>query len=186
MKLCSVPDCGDPVKAKGLCNLHYQRKSKGLNLDLPKRFRSILKTGWLDSDGYRHITTPDGREVREHRYVMEKKLGRKLAQGEDVHHVDENKSNNDPSNLELKLHQKHTSDHRPHRMPCLVCGYDDVHGSHGLCACHAERAKQFLRDADIKIPDSRLITDILLMGVAWSTESKHVRDRLTALRRNDV
>ena len=37
--------------------------------------------------------------VREHVLVAEKMLGRKLNNGEVVHHKDRNKSNNDPSNL---------------------------------------------------------------------------------------
>ena len=35
----------------------------------------------------------------EHRIVAEKKLGRKLKQGEVVHHIDGNKRNNSPDNL---------------------------------------------------------------------------------------
>lgn len=37
----------------------------------------------------------------EHRVVMERILGRKLEKGEVVHHIDRNKKNNDPSNLQL-------------------------------------------------------------------------------------
>lgn len=52
--------------------------------------------------------------VHTHRIVAEQKLGRKLKPGEVVHHVDEDKRNNDPSNLEVlesqaqhaALHQK--------------------------------------------------------------------------------
>ena|SRR3990167_7674474 len=35
----------------------------------------------------------------QHRVVAEKVLGRKLKKGEIVHHIDENKHNNDPRNL---------------------------------------------------------------------------------------
>lgn len=37
--------------------------------------------------------------IRDHRAIAEKALGKPLPQGAVVHHVDEDKSNNDPSNL---------------------------------------------------------------------------------------
>lgn len=37
----------------------------------------------------------------EHRVVMKKMLGRDLLPGESVHHIDGDRTNNDPSNLEL-------------------------------------------------------------------------------------
>jgi hypothetical protein len=39
--------------------------------------------------------------VREHRLVMEEKLGRRLERGEVVHHIDGDTGNNDPANLEV-------------------------------------------------------------------------------------
>lgn len=39
--------------------------------------------------------------VREHRLVMEQKLGRYLLPGEVVHHIDDDRGNNHPDNLEL-------------------------------------------------------------------------------------
>lgn len=53
--------------------------------------------------GYRRITTPDGRRMDEHRYVMEQKLGRRLLRHETVHHIDGNKTNNDAENLQLRV-----------------------------------------------------------------------------------
>jgi hypothetical protein len=62
---------------------------------------------WIDDDGYVCIYSPahpharkDG-TVLEHRLVMEKVLGRYLEPQEVVHHREEPKSNNDPSNLRL-------------------------------------------------------------------------------------
>lgn len=49
----------------------------------------------------------------EHRLVAEKMLGRRLHPGEQVHHRDECKSNNDPSNLEVTAGAaEHRSHHR--------------------------------------------------------------------------
>jgi len=56
--------------------------------------------------GYIRLRFPNkngvkGREVLEHRYVMEQKLGRELHPEETVHHRLKPVSNNDPGNLEL-------------------------------------------------------------------------------------
>jgi hypothetical protein len=54
-----------------------------------------------------------GRHV--HRVVMEEKLGRKLVQGEIVHHIDGDKRNNHPKNLMLFPSQaEHLNWHRKH------------------------------------------------------------------------
>lgn len=50
--------------------------------------------------GYRFIQV-DGRQMKEHRFVMERMIGRPLLPDENVHHRDGNKSNNEPGNLEL-------------------------------------------------------------------------------------
>lgn len=47
----------------------------------------------------------------QHRVVMEKVLGRKLDSKEIVHHKDENKHNNDPSNLEIMTQAEHARYH---------------------------------------------------------------------------
>ena len=52
----------------------------------------------IDGEGYTHIRIPY-RDVREHRLIVEKILGRLLTENEVVHHIDENRSNNINSNL---------------------------------------------------------------------------------------
>lgn len=49
----------------------------------------------------------------EHRLVAEKKIGRRLRPGELVHHIDGNKENNDPENLDvMKSRADHRREHR--------------------------------------------------------------------------
>jgi hypothetical protein len=47
----------------------------------------------------------------EHRVVAETMLGRPLQRGEVVHHQDENKLNNDPSNLLIMVQGDHMKEH---------------------------------------------------------------------------
>ena len=46
-----------------------------------------------------------------HRIVAEQKMGRPLQPGEIVHHIDGNKRNNDPSNLEVMTQAEHCKLH---------------------------------------------------------------------------
>lgn len=63
--------------------------------------RTVDKHGYVlvKSPGHPHATAAG--YVREHRLVMERKLGRYLDPDEVVHHKDDDTSNNHPDNLEL-------------------------------------------------------------------------------------
>lgn len=49
------------------------------------------------------------RPTDEHRAIASRKMGRPLHKGEDVAHSDDDKSNNDPSNLTVMAHGEHSS-----------------------------------------------------------------------------
>ena len=65
------------------------------------------KGGFREGSEYLRVT--DGRFV--HRIVMAEKLGRELHEWENVHHIDENKRNNHPDNLEILSNSEHRKLH---------------------------------------------------------------------------
>ena len=82
-------------------------------------------------DGRQHVVVcyQDGTKstVSYPKYLLELKLGRYLEITEVCHHIDENKDNNDPDNLEAKLRSNHSSGHQSKykedaEYPCLKCG----------------------------------------------------------------
>lgn len=75
-------------------------------------------------DGYVRISDDRTNTQTEHVRVAEKKLGRKIGKKEIVHHVDGDRSNNDPSNL---LVFRTAGDHNVHhsKIPCELIETQD-------------------------------------------------------------
>jgi hypothetical protein len=74
------------------------------------------------NQGYIRIRRGDD-IILEHRAVVEESIGRPLDSSEIVHHVDENKTNNELDNLEVMSNSEHARHHA--RKPTLIdltCG----------------------------------------------------------------
>lgn len=58
------------------------------------------------------MVSNNGKDVREHKLVMEKHIGRKLKPNECVHHKNENRLDNRIENLQLMTVSEHQTYHR--------------------------------------------------------------------------
>lgn len=76
------------------------------------------KGGNINPDGYMRISVA-GVSMLEHRYVVEQHIGRKLTSEEHVHHLDENKLNNDISNLKIVTNSEHQKVYHPRNLTKL-------------------------------------------------------------------
>lgn len=126
MRICEIKDCDKLHLARGWCGKHYWRwRSNG---DPLKILRAETGHGHITQYGYKVILI-NGKKIFEHRFLMEKYIGRKLKPFPDeiVHHINHNTSDNRIKNLELMSQ----SDHRKkehgqkiigHKKECTQCG----------------------------------------------------------------
>lgn len=109
----------------------------------------------IDCNGYVLLKIGEDEWVSEHIYVIEQSIGRKIAKGEVVHHIDGVRTDNRLENLELTTISKHVKSHRldvtgkwaRHHDCCASCGDSSRrYGGNGLCSrCwlqHNRKAKQ--------------------------------------------
>jgi hypothetical protein len=118
---CSIESCDQTIEkgANGLCGMHYMRVKRynDPNFVTPEEVRvqrqrdvQLANIDYVMPTTYRKL---NGRHA--HRVIAEQMLGRPLKSWEVVHHIDENRHNNDPSNLQVMHWYDHILHHAEKR-----------------------------------------------------------------------
>lgn len=97
---CSLEGCGRPHDSHGLCSMHQHRMVRQGHTGPLARVGQRPRGGYVNNNGYRMVSR-NGRQIPEHRAVMERVLGRSLSHDESVHHRNGDRLDNRPENLEL-------------------------------------------------------------------------------------
>lgn len=102
---CSFEGCMRPHDTHGLCSTHAKQMMSGKELTPANMTTPAIWSPWrVQSSGYvaRWRSVLGVREFElEHRHVMERLLGRDLRPEENVHHLNGDRADNRPSNLEI-------------------------------------------------------------------------------------
>jgi len=136
--VCSLEGCERLHTANGYCMPHY-RRVREFGDPGPVEIRKMRPgaTRYHNSrDGYVRVKVDSHPRaskgwIREHLLVMEEKMGRFLAPGEEVHHINGVKHDNRPENLELWV----VSQPKGQRPDDLVNWAHEILRRYGDCEC---------------------------------------------------
>lgn len=114
---CSVQGCERSVESHGLCAMHAQRFRRHgdplfVTSEETRRINNrTAQLGRFQPEGVKPTTYRKRHGRHEHRVIAEQMLGRPLLSREIVHHIDGNRHNNDPSNLQVMTQAQHLREH---------------------------------------------------------------------------
>ena len=153
-----------------------------------------INNGYIEIYMPQHPNSRANGVILEHRYVAGQKLGRLLLPEEVVHHLDEDKFNNDPNNLIVfKTQADHTAFHQgceaildddvywcPDKLPkqllCPICNENYMLSQSSMCK-KCSRIKQRKVDRPSKEELFELIktTSFLQIGKVYGVSDNAVR-----------
>ena len=101
------PQCGDSFRPRSKRSKYCSRKCAWAN----NGPAPVAESWWVNKRGYvegRVLIDGVQRSVKQHRYLVEKSIGRQLHPDEDVHHINGVKTDNHIENLQIVTHSQHT------------------------------------------------------------------------------
>jgi hypothetical protein len=102
--------CGKSFRPKHQASRYCSRSCAWSNNG--KNQQRVTESWWLDQKGYlQGFVRVNGikKRVKQHRWIIERHLGRTLLPTEDVHHINGNKTDNSIENLQVIDHGSHSS-----------------------------------------------------------------------------